>query len=517
MGVSRGALSVALAGLLAASCSPAGDIRGRAAKASKGSLVTGVIPFRTASRGAEADPRGRLGSGGRAIAHLAGGVEIVDRAVAAKAPRARLFRTGAAAFEPTMGITENGAIFFDSLSDSSSPQVSRSTDGGKSWQTVFAGHPTTADPYLYVDPLTSRIFSNDLIPPCHLVSFSDDDGATWTSAPPAGCITNQDHQTIFAGPPPKGGQKPAGYPNVVYLCSIGVGISLAAAGSVCSKSLDGGTTYIPAGLAFYDDPRLSGDYGVPGRCHGAHGHGAVGPDGTVYLPRGWCGQPWLGISRDEGTTWTRVQVADNGMACCGRLLGESGVEPGEALFSHEAGIDIDAAGNLYYTWVARDRLPYLAISRDGGKTWADPMMIGPPGLKESLLPGIDVGAPGKLVVHYMGSTNSPWRGPGTSGSDQDTRWNGYLTMTVNALAPRPVFYSATENDPKEPLWVGSCGPDPERCSWGDFFDVVIGVDGRPWSIAVDLCRDRDAKCDDASYGEGIVGHLVGGPRLDKRR
>ena len=28
---------------------------------------------------------------------------------------------------------------------------------------------------------------------------------------------------------------------------------------------------------------------------------------------GWCGQPYLAISHDEGQTWTKVQVAKNGM------------------------------------------------------------------------------------------------------------------------------------------------------------------------------------------------------------
>ena len=34
---------------------------------------------------------------------------------------------------------------------------------------------------------------------------------------------------------------------------------------------------------------------------------------NVYLPRDYCSQPWLAISRDEGLTWETVQVAKNGM------------------------------------------------------------------------------------------------------------------------------------------------------------------------------------------------------------
>jgi hypothetical protein len=453
------------------------------------------------------DPTGRIGSGGIAIAHHSGATAITTGRAANNGPDARLYRTGFGSWEPTMGITEEGNVFINALGDGNIPLIVASQDEGASWDVVFDGHDFTADPYMYVDPDTSRVFANDLIPPCHLISHSSDEGETWTTAPPAGCGINEDHQTIFAGPPPEGGEEPQGYKNVVYLCSIGLGISIASAGSVCSKSLDGGTTFVPTGSpAFTDDPRQSGDYGVPGLCNGANAHGFVGPDGVVYLPRGWCGQPWLAISHDEGMSWTRVQIADNGMPCCAEVDGLPG-----GLYSHEAGVVADKAGNVYYTWVAADRLPYLAISRNGGETWGKPMMIGPPGLREGLLPGMAIGAAGKLAVFYMGSTNSPWN-PKTQeaeGTYDDERWNAYITMTTTALQKKPVFYSTSLNDPEEPMWVGPCGPDPIRCGWGDFLDIVVSPKGEAWAVAIDLCDGLDC----SGSGEAVVGRLVGGPRL----
>src|SRR3712207_8600404 len=59
--------------------------------------------------------------------------------------------------------------------------------------------------------------------------------------------------------------------------------------------------------------------------------------------------------------------------------------------SHEAGVVTDDKGNVFYTWIAADRLPYLAVSRDGGESWSKPLMIGAPGVNESNLPGIAVG------------------------------------------------------------------------------------------------------------------------------
>ena len=49
--------------------------------------------------------------------------------------------------------------------------------------------------------------------------------------------------------------------------------------------------------------------GVAGLCGGLHGHGFVDSKGNVYLPRSYCGRPYLAISRDEGVTWENVLVS----------------------------------------------------------------------------------------------------------------------------------------------------------------------------------------------------------------
>jgi hypothetical protein len=43
----------------------------------------------------------------------------------------------------------------------------------------------------------------------------------------------------------------------------------------------------------------------------------------------------------------------------------------------------------------------------------------------------------------------------------------------------------------------------------DFIDVVIGRDGTPWSAFVDGCPEQTC----SGMGQGIVGRLVGGPKL----
>lgn len=473
----------------------------------------------------EREQNGRVGSGGRAVAHRAGGRRIASPGVNARAPRSLLFYTGVNGAEPTLGVTDDGTVLYQGLSFSGPfglpvPHVARSTDAGATWEHVSPAiesqqrHPVTLDPYIYTDKATDRTFTYDFQFGCSLISFTDDAGDSWTTTVLA-CGQN-DHQTIFAGPPVL--SPTSGYPNVVYYCAINGGAAVPpSTASGCSKSLDGGMSFVPTGsLPYVTNPQAGdGNLGIDGFCDGAHGHGFVGPDGTVYLPKGWCGQPWLAISKDEGATWTRVQVADNGMP-----LDQAGV------YDHEAGVVADSKGNLYYTWVANDRLPYLAVSRDGGMTWSKPMMIGPPGIVETSIPGIDIGDDGKVAIVYMGSTNSPGP-PYVEGADitdfigseslaekyEDVTWNGYLTVTADALAKDPVFYTASVNDPKDPLIRGTCGPFRCQAEY-DFLDVVIAKDGTAWASLVDGCIDlcvTEGRPTNAA--DGIVAHLVGGPRL----
>jgi hypothetical protein len=441
---------------------------------------------------------GQWHSGGRAVAHHAGGVEITDPSITTKAPDGRFYRLGINGWEPSLGIDDKGRIFYQARNADLEPHVVRSTNEGHTWEIVSPtlpggapAQPASLDPVLHLDQDTGRVFTNNIPPDitCQPISFSDDAGESWTNT---GICGHFDHQNIFSGPPPEGADEPSGYPNIVYYCAINaVALSGTSTMTTCGRSMDGGMTWLPSGEPAYVTPvPAEGDGGEPW-CDGAVGHGFVGDDGTVYLPRGWCGQPFLSISKDQGFSWDQVQVADNGAN------------------GHEAGIAADGNSNLYFTWIGGDDLPYLAISRNGGEKWSDPMMIGPPGIKRSSLPAIDVGGNGKIALTYIGSE--------TAGKEDTWTWNGYVTMTANALAKDPVFYTGTINAPSDPLHRGGGCGDTRCHSLGDFFDVVIGPDGTPWAAFVDACWDGKSCVPTFEYigvrGESVVGRLVGGPKL----
>ena len=469
----------------------------------------GELPDPATATAAEAITEGEIPASGLAIAHRHG-ARPLDPDEVGPLPEARQYLTGMQAGEPTLGVDAAGNVFYQSMNleypaSRYMPYVTRSRDEGQTWEDVTPRIPgdlatiyaNTLDPMLYVDERTGRVFTVQLTTGnCSLVSSSDDRGVAWTTSTACGPT---DHQHVFAGPPRT--SETVGYPNVVYYCAIDGG-ALAAYGTMtsCLKSLDGGATWVRTGTPPYqDDPAAGmGIQGVPGHCGGASGHGVVDDDGVIYLPRGHCAQPYLAISDDEGLTWTRVQVADTGM-------------PSDANYQeNRTGVAVDSEGNLYYTWPGRDRLPYLSTSTDGGATWSEPMMIGPPGLTEATLTEIDVREPGRVAIAYIGSENAPGGeapdgfGPEYNGST----WNGYVTMTTDGLADDPIFFSASVNPRSDPLVRGACGIF--RCAQVlDFIDVVIGPDGTPWTSMVDGCPNATTTC--PNVGLGIVGRLVGGP------
>ncbi|HEV3473104.1 MAG TPA: hypothetical protein VG408_07880 [Actinomycetota bacterium] len=427
------------------------------------------------------------GSGGRAVAHHAGGEKIDDPSITGRAPEAHLLRTGMKALEPTLGISKDGIIYFVATPGLGA-EILRSVDGGRRWETVSPrlgdrnAHPVTLDPYVYLDKWTGRLFTIDLTVACSYLSYTDDLEVGWTTNPLACGRPVNDHQTLFSGPPVS--STPIGYDNIVYYCWNDV------ATSSCSKSLDGGLTFTVTGSPAYLGPNTE----KTENCGGLHGHGVVGEDGTIFLPREYCEQPWLAISRDEGLTWEHVRVSNK-----------------TAIWGPDPSVDVDEKGNVYYVYLDKDRLPYLVVSRDNGKTWSKPKMIASPGLTETVHATIDAGDPGSVAVAYYGTDDV--KGPIEEREySQEVEWSAYITMTTDAFSNDPVFYTGQVNASDDPMARGPCGP--RRCYDAlDFIDVVIAPNGIPYAALADSCFGPCVGPGAPVQTSGVVGALVGGPRL----
>ncbi len=412
--------------------------------------------------------------------------------------------------EPTIAISREGTAIFPSIefdaidSPFGSPLaktiVFRSTDEGMTWEdanpTLPGGAPaapTSLDPYVYADPATGRLFSIDLYVGCSILSWSDNEAQSWTTNPIACGVPVNDHQTLFSGPP-VGLTQTIGYESVLYYCNNQV------ADSLCTHSLDGGWTWV-AGEPVFAGVRTPND-GTPGLddfCGGLHGHGhASQATGTVYLPKGHCGEAWIGVSEDNGVTWENYLVDAS--------VGFNG---------HEAIVSTDSAGNVYYFFLDGETMPRLSISRDQGKTWGPPMAVGHPLVTAAKFPTVVAGDEGRVAFLYVGSTVEG----GFAAPDENMEnatWNGYVGYSLNALDEQPVFATTTANPMEDPLKRGPCSG---RCQgMFDFMDIDINpVTGQVWAALVDLCNEACATPEgtskDAILSRGAVGVQVGGDLL----
>lgn len=412
--------------------------------------------------------------------------------------------TGESGVEPTLGFQDDGDIY---MVESRNPcsialgslvcgrtEVYRSRDNAMTWlertPDIDQGvemSPVSADPYMYVDT-TQRVFSIDLTAACLYISYSDDDAESWTQVP-LGCQNPPaDHQTFVASKPR--GVTTKGYPNQLTICSNAV------AATLCQRSLDGGDTWEYTGNAYVAQVSAH-----PLFCNGViTSHLAADPDGRLFLPRVSTTRACVSVSEDGGKTWTVRTVG-------APVAGISG--------DHESRIASDSEGNLYYLFVGSDRRPYLTVSTDHALTWSSPKMIAPAGVTRANLPAIAAGAPGKIVMSYMGSTIDYGYNAASPNLAKAT-WNAYVTTSVDALSADPLFATTTANALTDPVKRQACGPG--RCDLVfDFLDVKIGPDGRAYAAFGDMCVGSCLT--DRTYGTsfvtawGFLAPLITGPNL----
>ena len=396
---------------------------------------------------------------------------------------ATYYGTGFDTFEPTIGVTSSGAIFFTNWNGAGEgTHIIRSLDQGQSWEDVgpFLGGddggtgqtPNSNDPYIYVDKFTDRLVKFDMHALAVInVEYSDDDGETWsTPFPTEGYGVPQDHQSIASMP-----HSSAMVGEVVYVYCINTGS--AGAGPQCSRSVTGGHTW--------DIQRPGYPTGTP-QCSGLHAHVAGSIDGAVYRGNPSCDGPAVYRSLDGGSAWTEHTITT-----------EIGMHPA-LQHAHEVATAVDDEGNLYATWISDGLMPWYAYSRDQGDTWSEPMMIAAPGVTETGFPTIFAGSEGRVVLGYIGEVNDVTTNASNSG------WSGYMAIMTDAFAENPLITSVAVNHPDDPLDVTSdCGG--VRCGgFGDFIDVELDDEGRPW---IALAHNT------AGFEEAIIGTLTEGPAL----
>ena len=411
-----------------------------------------------------------------------------------KPARRNAHNLGFESFEPTIGATRNGDLYFSITPDHGvaigwEASIARSRDGGRTWKDVGprtvgdnSMPPETNDPYIYVDPATGRVFTFHMSPilTCSIMSFSDNGGKTWQTNP-KGCSPTViwDHQTIVAAK--SRGVATQGYPNVLHQCVNAVYAAM------CSRSLDGGYTWDPSVVAYTNEHIGNG-------CGAQHGHLMNGPKGHVYLPTSRCGtHPTVFISGNDGATWRESVISKKNTPF---------VDPT---------VSVDSKGNLYASFIDERGFLYFATSRNNGKKWSKARRIAK-GYTANM-PVIVAGDPGKVVVAYPATNDLP-KGYKTKdyldGTDGDwytkAEWGANFTFSHNALKRKPKFKTKVATG-RDPIGRGRICVNRTRCDYLiDFIEAVLGPDGKPYASFVDGCLGQCAR---TSNGEQKSGTGVG--------
>lgn len=401
------------------------------------------------------------------------------------------YDTGFDAAEPTLAVLKDDTIVTQSWTE-----TIRSTDLGDSWEVVHTAPTagTTLDPYIHADAETGRILASQLLGACQMLSISDDAGETWIDAPtqcPSG-----DHQKIGSGPWHDPSNKL--YPRAFYTCLNKV------IDTACSMSYDGGLTWGPQVIVFPGVDTSAERYlNAYPLCGGLEGDPVSGPDGTIYVPREYCGRPFLGVSKDDGLTWTRHWVAEPAQT--------SPVGYG----ANNPSVYVDPAGTVYYAWTGDDWSHYVAYSKDQGATWSKQMKVSPAGIGTTTLPMIIAGKAGRVATAFIGTSEGPTN-PGDVG--KDAVWHLYLSYSMDANTPKAHWKTIRVSE--HPIRIGCVGRHGGEtgCTYGgllDFNDIAFLEDGRLAMSYTDACPEACEKPETPASDRLVIAIQTRGPSFFK--
>ena len=422
---------------------------------------------------------------------------------------------GNSAGEPSLGVNWNTgtAFFLASLQTLRVKFDDTASPAPATWDDVSATNTSlvSSDPILFTDSVTGpnrtgRTFVSQLLGKTSLMSFTDDDGATWTPSQGSGINSGVDHQTVGSGPYAKNSdgtlkgaavQRPGPngqiYPNAIYYASQDAGLA------EIGRSDDGGFTFGPA---------------IPMwtlvQCDGLHGHIKVAPDGTVYVPNKSCGgKQGVAVSEDNGLTWS-IRTID------GSTAGDT-----------DPSVGIGADGTIYLGWADGDGHARIAVSHDRGVSWQNAQDVGASqGVQNTVFPEVVAGDSDRAAFFFLGSAT-----PGANGRQTDTTfpgtWFGYIATTYDG----GVSWVTTNATPNDPVQRGVVCTNGTTCPTGtrnllDFNDLAVDKQGRVLAAYADGCvtaecirgvdRNGDGRLDNADNDQtnkATIIRQIGGKRL----
>ena len=397
--------------------------------------------------------------------------------------------------EATLDVnSKTGSIFYLGFLETLRLRLDDTTSpAGETWELKSGtlNSKVTMDPILVGDPVTGRIFAQQLIfgEGQSLTEYTDDDGETWHPSQGGGQRSGADHQSLAVGPYPAG-LRPltSTYPNAVYYCSQDIALVY------CSRSDDGGVTFGP-GIPIYT--LLD--------CQGLHGHVKVAPDGTVYVPVAGCpsglidsttSQPAVVVSQDAGLTWQVRKVTTAALGSGGH-----GSDPSLAIAKD---------GTVYLSYVdARDNHIHQVRSRNRGRSWDRDVDLGAlAGITAAQFPAVVAGDPDRAAVAFFGST---YNGEGV---DTAPNFEGTWQLFVAATYDGGLTYHVVDTTPGDPIQKGGICAEGFCRNLLDFFDAVIDPQGRIVVAYEDGCVGGCPQGMPGTFSDqAVIARQSGGRRL----
>ena len=373
-------------------------------------------------------------------------------------------------------------------------RVTFDAKGNDTWSKVTGGATgvVTLDAIGASDSSTGRMFVSQLIGLGSLMVYSDNDGESWTMSEGSGLPAGYDHQSVGVGPYPSGSAKASGsFPHAVYYCSQEIYAAL------CARSDDGGQVFGIGTPVFTSD------------CAASHGHIRVAPDGTVYLPNGYClGKQGVAVSTDAGTSWKVKTVP-------GSTAGDNG-DPSMAVGRDGTGYFAysDGAGRMMVT-----------VTRDRGDSWTSGTDLTQQlGLGNASFPEAIAGDGDRAAVAFLGTK--------TGGNAQDQYFGMDASHTRYAGGEYHLYIATTYDRGRTWKTVDATGKDPVQrgriCLAGttctssdrnllDFMDINVDRAGRvlvSWSDGcTDACVKSNLVSDNSFSDKGNITRQSGGKGL----
>ena len=306
-------------------------------------------------------------------------------------------------------------------------------------------------------------------PEYNAVSYSDDNGATWSTPV---LSSTKDNPNNFNDKEWLAVDDDADSPHFGNVYVSWTSFRSASSGNepvFVTRSTDGGRSF--------DSGNQLSPAGNNGTGNGRQGSYVItGPDGSVYVAFEQAGAQVVAISRDGGVSYTRPITI-------GAVSDIDDPIPGANFrtdsFPTIADDPRDGSSTLYASWAnktpAGGRI-VVSTSTDKGRSWSTPVAVTSAAEGYSFFQGMDVADNGRVDLGYQALVAV---NPAIFGTGNAAISSWYVSKPAGGAWTAPTKVSSVSSDP-----AAGAQNNLARQFWGDY-NQLVSTDARAWYIYTD--------------------------------